>query len=181
MNEEALNLEIAALKHRLALLEGDPQDNTPVATLATLNGATPSPWEAQGYVNIIPEPRATVSISSLVGSEGFPRDPREFRHVLEAVALCYDVPAPQKDIPKPWVNLMRDVYAARTRGAAWSAALHAAGLETPADLTPHQHAARRELNGLWDDIPLMVEWVRRNTLSSVGHKELLLKLRQLLE
>lgn len=181
MTEEALNLEIAALKHRLALLEGDPQSNTPVATLATLNGATPSPWEAQGYVNIIPEPRTTVTISSLVASEGLPRDPREFRRILEAVALCYDVAAPQKDIPKPWVNLMRDVYAARTGGATWTAALRAAGLEAPTDLTPHQRAARRELNGLWDDIPTMVEWIRRNTLGGVGHKALLLKLRQLLE
>ena len=181
MNEEALNLEIAALKHRLALLEGDPQGNTPVATLATLNGATPSPWEAQGYVNIIPEPRTTVTISSMVGSEGFPRDPREFRRILEAVALCYGVASPQKDIPKPWVQPMRDIYAARTGGATWAAALHAAGLETPTDTTPHTIAARRELNGLWDNIPLMVEWIRRNTIGGVGHKDLLLKLGQLLE
>ena len=181
MTEEALNLEIAALKHRLALLEGDPQSNTPVATLATLNGATPSPWEAQGYVNIIPEPRTTVSISSMIGSEGLPRDPREFRRVLEAVALCYDVPAPQKDIPRPWVQPMRDIYAARTGGSTWAAALHAAGLEVPTDLTPHQRAASRELNGLWNDIPLMVEWIRRNTIGGVGYKELVIKLRQLLE
>ena len=180
MNEEALNLEIAALKHRLALLEGDLQGNTPVATLATLNGATPEPWEAHGYVNIIPEPRTTVTISSLVASEGFPRDPREFRRVLEAVALCYGVNSPQKDIPKPWVNLMRDVYAARTGGATWDAALRAAGLEAPTDLIPHQRAARQELNGLWNDIPLMVEWIRRNTIGGIGYKDLLLKLRQLL-
>lgn len=177
MNDEALDLEIAALKHRLAQLEGGSRpDTTPVATLATLNGQSP-----QGFVNIIPEPRTTVSISSLVGSEGLPRDIREFRRILEAVALCYDAPAPQKNIPHTWVHLMRDVHNARTDGATWSGALHAAGLEVPADMEPHTNAARSELSGLWTHIPAMAEWIKRYTLSTAGYKELLIKMQQLLE
>lgn len=175
MNDEARDLEIAALKHRLALLESGPQGNSPVATLATLNGGSP-----QGFVNIIPEPKTTVPLHTLVGADGLTRNVRELRQLLEAVALCYDVDAPN-DVPRTWLHPLRDVYAARTGGATWTEALQTAGLEVPVDLTPHTIAAGSELSGLWTHIPAMAEWVKRNTLSSVGYKDLLLKLRQLLE
>lgn len=179
MNEEALDLEIAALKHRLALLEGER--NPTVATLSTLSGeGSVNRWETQEFVNIIPEPKSTVPLHTLVGADGLPRESRELRRVLEAVALCYNLPAPN-DVPRTWIAPLRDVYAAHDGGASWADALHAAGLVAPTDLTPHQQAARSELRELWDNIPAMVEWVKRNTLSSVGHKDLLLKLRQLLE
>jgi hypothetical protein len=72
--------------------------------------------------------------------------------------------------------------AARTGGATWTAALQAAGLNIPtdSDLTAHQQALRSELYGLWDCVPTMTEWVRRNTLSSVAYRDLTLLLRQLL-
>lgn len=146
MNDEALDLEITALKHRLALLEGER--NPTVATLSTLSGeGSVNRWETQGYVNIIPEPKSTVPLHILVGADGLPRDVRELRRVLEAVALCYNVPAPN-DVPRTWISPLRDVYAAHNGGASWADALHAAGLEAPTDLTPHLHAARSELHRL---------------------------------
>ena len=75
---------------------------------------------------------------------------------------------------------MRDTYAARQGGASWANALRAAGLDAPADLTSHEQAIRAELYDLYDHIPAMAEWIRKNTLSSVAYKDLLLKLRQLL-
>lgn len=174
-----VKIEIEALRARLAVLEGGQGSTTPVATLATLNGgAAGQPWST----NIIPPPSTTVPMYALIGTDGLPRHERELRHCLEAVALGYGIETPRVDVPRTWISPLRDVYAARTGGATWTAALEAAGLEVPtdSDLTAQQQALRSELGELWDRVPAMTDWVRRNTLSSVSYRDLTLLLRQLL-
>lgn len=174
-----VKIEIEALRARLAVLEDGQGSTTPVATLATLNGAGSPGWSPP---NIVPPPSPTVSLYSLIGTDGLPRHERELRCCLEAVALGHGIDTPCLDVPRAWINPLRDVYAARTGGATWTAALAAAGLNVPSgsDLTAREQALRSELGDLWDRVPAMTEWVRRNTLSSVAHRDLTLLLRQLL-
>lgn len=177
--------EIEALRARLSVLEGGQgSGTTPVATLATLNGTTQQRgWGSEDFVtNIIPPPRPNVPLYTLLGTDGLPRDERELRRCIEAVALGYSLEAPRVDIPRTWLEPLRAVYATRTGGATWTAALEAAGLEVPtdSDLTAQQQALRSELGELWDRVPAMTDWVRRNTLSSVSYRDLTLLLRQLL-
>ena len=184
MSDDVLRHEIDALRARLAVLEGD-NARPPVATLSSLGRSEPQHrgWSHLDFpTSIIPPPSATVPLHTLIASDGFPRDERAFRRVLEAVALGYGIETPRKDIPRTWIAPLRDVYAARSGGATWAKALEAAGLNVPtsSDLTAREQALRSELYDLYDRVPAMTEWVRRNTLSSVAYRNLTALLRQLL-
>lgn len=186
MADDALRHEIDALRARLAVLEGD-NARPPVATLSSLGRSDGQPaqtgWSSKDFVtSIIPTSSTTVPLHTLIASDGFPRDERAFRRVLEAIALSYGIETPRKNVPRTWINPLRDVYAARSGGATWAAALKAAGLEVPTDseLTAREQALRSEVYDLYDRVPAFTEWVRRNTLSSVAYRNLTLLLRQLL-
>lgn len=184
MSDDALQHEINALYARLAVLE-QGQARPPVATLSSLRPAEPQPrgWSHLDFpTTIIPPPSTTVPLHVLLATDGLPRSEREFRRVLEAVALGYGIETPRRDIPRTWITPLRDVYAARSGGASWTKALEAAGLNIPidSDLTAREQALRSELGDLWDRVPAMTEWVRRNTLSSIAYRNLTVLLRQLL-
>lgn len=92
----------------------------------------------------------TVPIRTLIGSRGLPHDARVLRRLLEALALGYSVPSPAQDLPAAWVPLVHRLYAARSRGLSWRAALGEVGLEPPAALTPPVAERERALHNLWD-------------------------------
>jgi hypothetical protein len=179
-----LQLEIDALKARLAVLERGGA-RPPVATLSSLGvGAEPPRgWSHRDFpaANIIPPPSPTVPLHVLVGADGLPRDVREFRRVLEAVALGYGIETPGRDIPRTWITPLRDVYAARSGGANWAKALEAAGLNIPtgSDLTARQQALRSKIYELYDRVPALAKWVEKKAPTFAYHN-LTVLLRQLL-
>lgn len=168
----------AALASRVAALETE---------LATLRGATAAPsaayWAARGaFLPTPPEPRTTTRINELVGSNGLPRDPREVRRLVEAVALCKGAPSPRQDVPKGWESVTRVLHANLTvKKLPWREALQQAGLTPPDDLTPHTRAVRGELHGLWGQLPPLVGWVQKNSTASHVYKDLTSLYRRLLE
>jgi hypothetical protein len=165
------------------LEQGQPRP--PVATLSSLGVGTETPqgWSHRDFpaANIIPPPSPTVPLHTFIGADGLPRSEREFRRVLEAVALSYGIETPRRDIPRTWIRPLRDVYAARTGGATWARALEVAGLNVPtdSDLTAREQALRSELGELWNRVPAMAKWVERRAPTFAYHN-LTVLLRQLL-
>lgn len=128
-----------------------------------------------------PTPAAptTVTIGTLLGDPGLPRDARLLRRLLEAVALCEGAPSPGREVPTAWVPLVRQLHAARSRGLSWRAALSEVGLTPPDDLTPLLQQRQRALAAAWALLPGILGRVEERT-PGIGRQRLRDHLRQLL-
>lgn len=150
------------------------------AQLVQLLPAAPSPSVVE---QAEPTPPARpVKIYSLVGSPDLGylhRDPRTVRQLVEAVGLAMNAPVRSLDVLAEWVPLLRRVASARASGATWPAALAAAGLELPDDLSGQALALRRELDAVWGQLRALVS-MSLPDLGDVAKDALLTSLRQLL-
>lgn len=117
------------------------------ARLAQLAPPPPPP----AYVPVSPpsEPKP-VPVYTLQGNSALPRDPRELRQLIEAVAIAQGVASPSQTVPAGWVLPLRRVAAVRAQGRSWGDALVEAGLAIPDDLEVQALAVKTELGGLWD-------------------------------
>lgn len=174
--------DTAQLEARLAQLERE---------LAALRAAPPEPaavpgsyWLAQAATAPVtppaPPPRKNIRISVLVGSNGLPRDPREIRRLVEAVALAHGSPSPAQEIPAGWEPEVRRLSAARDSGLGWREALAKAGLTPPPETSPALLEARGELRDVWGQLPPLLAWVEREAVSGHVYRDLTIFLGRLL-